>query len=311
MRDAHVRPRWQAAAVFTLATSLGLGCLGTNEREDELTVQLARYEDKGRKAIDPIVTPGFLSLTFDDGPAEGTTRHIIDVLAEHRIQATFFCVGKLIPAHRDILDKMKAAGQQVASHSYNHEPQPSLTEEIFKHRVSAVKENIGDHDNGRLLFRFPFGAAGDNQLRWLAEVDIGGKRYRPVGWHADSQDFDYDLTYPEREFSTRILEDENVLDEGKCDGQESPFVTDFVGWTQFIARKTKGGVMLFHDTKRITSDKIEQIVEGFESAERYWSSLPPEKAAAYKKYYACEKVDPFFRFEFQTLWGGAWPSLRD
>lgn len=303
-----MKPRWIAVPLVLFAISTS--CLGKNPAVEDLASQLARYPDKGRKAIDPITTPGFLSLTFDDGPGP-YTKGIVDVLARHRIQATFFVVGRLIAGNRDVLEYARANGQQVGSHSFNHEPQPSLSEGEFKQRVRAVKSNIGDNDNGRLLFRFPFGAAGDDQLRWLSEIDVDGRRYRPVGWHADSQDFDFDSEYPAQQYSDRILEDDNVADEGKCGEQANPFQADFLGWTQFIARKTKGGVMLFHDTKRITADYIEVILTGFESPESYWASLPQDKQAEYGQYYACEKVDRLFRLEFQTLWGGAWPTLRD
>lgn len=105
-------------------------------------------------------------------------------------------MGRLIPGFRDVVEHARASGQRVASRSYNHESQPSLTGEQFKHRVEAVKLNLGDNDNGRLYLRFPFGAANDEQLRRLREVDIGGKFYRPVGWHSGSQDFDCNTSYP-------------------------------------------------------------------------------------------------------------------
>lgn len=287
---------------------LNASCLGSNGPGEDLASQLARYPDKGRKAIDPVITPGFLSLTFDDGPSP-YTGHIVDVMARHGIQATFFWVGRLMAGHRDMLDYARDRGQQIASHSFNHEAQPSLSEEVFKHRVRAVKLNIGDADNGRLYFRFPFGAAGDDQLRWLSELDFDGKRYRPVGWHIDSQDFDFDAEYPTAPHSERIEDDEDLA--GECDGQHNPFKHDFVGWTQYTARKNKGGVMLLHDTKRITNDKIEEIVTAFEAPDRYWASLPLDKQEEYGRYYSCQKADRLFRFEFQSLWSGAWPSLRD
>lgn len=284
------------------------GCLGKNADEEDLASKLARYPDLGRTAVDPIVTPGFLALTFDDGPRRETTPIIAETLARHRIQATFFCVGRRIAGSRDILNRLEALGHQIASHSFNHEPQPSLDETVFKQRALAVKDNIGDRDHGRLYFRFPFGAAGPDQLRWLSEVDIGGKHYRPVGWHVDSQDFDYDVKYPAEETSYRILD---VPDAGKCGEQESPFVHDYVGWVQFVARKTKGGIMLFHDTTLITREKLEQNLDAFEHPEHYWASMPPEKVEALRRYYECEKADPMLRFEFKPLWSGAWPSLRD
>lgn len=283
----------------------GASCLGENPAPVNQAAIIDGYPDKGRTAVDPHTQSGVIALTFDDGPSE-FTHDIIDVLTKHGVEATFFMVGRLIPAHRDVLDYARAHGQQVASHSYNHEPQPSLSEDIFKFRVGSVKANIGDADRGRLYFRFPYGAAGDDQLRWLSELEFDGKRYKPVGWHMDSQDFDYDGEYPAAPYSDNILDDTV-----ECEGQKNPFQRDIVGWCQFIARKTEGGVMLFHDTKRITHDKLDEILSGFEAPERYFATLTPEVRAEYIKYYECEQVNRNIRFTYQPIWGGAWPSLKD
>jgi peptidoglycan-N-acetylglucosamine deacetylase len=300
-----MKARWLNVVFLVLPSS----CLGENPPGEDLASQLARYEDRGRTSIDPL-TPGALTLTFDDGPGP-FTKNIIDVLERHRVPATFFVVGRLIAGNRDVLRYARDHGQQVSSHSYNHEPQPSLTEAQFKDRVRAVKNNIDDTDNGRLYFRFPFGAANEEQLRWLREVDFDGKSYRPVGWHSDSQDFEFNVGYPNAPFSTTILTDERLTEGGACNGQPNPFQRDFVGWTLFIARKSTGGVMLFHDTKLITHDKLDEILVGLEAPEQHWASLPPETVAAYTTFYDCEQADRFLRFTFRPLHDGLYPSLLE
>jgi peptidoglycan/xylan/chitin deacetylase (PgdA/CDA1 family) len=301
------KPR-KTGGAFAICIALAslTACLKENPEPIDLAAVIDSYPDKGRLAIDPHTQTGVISLTFDDGPSE-YTKDIIDTLVRHGAEGTFFMVGRLIPAQRDVLEYARARGQQTASHSYNHEAQPGLSEDIFKSRVGAVWNNLENSDRGRLYFRFPYGAAGDDQLRWLSELEFGGKRYKPVGWHMDSQDFDYDRQYAAgAPFSTNILDDTV-----ECGGQKNPFQKDMVSWCQFIARKTEGGVMLFHDTKRITRDLLEEIMNGFESPERYFASLPANLRAEYIKYYECEKVDRTLRFRHQPLWGGAWPSLRD
>lgn len=294
-------------AAFALSALISVSCLGSNPPTEDIQTELARYKDLGRTAIDPL-TPGVLTLTFDDGPSE-FTKDVVDALERHKVPAVFFVVGSRIAGQRDVLEHARAHGQQVASHSYNHLPQPRLTEDQFKFRVRGVNTNIAGNDNGHLYFRFPFGAAGEDQLKWLAETTFNGKAYRPVGWHTDSQDFDYDGTYPGAEFSKNILDDDNVGPE--CDGQPNPFQRDMVGWTEFIVRKTKGGVLLFHDTKRITHDKIEEILQGFDSPEEYWAKLPADTRAAYEQFYRCEETDPFFHFRYASLGDGTYPSLKD
>jgi peptidoglycan/xylan/chitin deacetylase (PgdA/CDA1 family) len=288
---------------------LPVSCLGENDPVPDFESQLATYDDKGRTAVDPL-TAGVLTVTFDDGPSE-FSRDIIDTLAKHHVPATFFWLGRLIAGRRDVVEHARAQGQQVASHSYNHEAQPSLTEAQFKHRVAAVKTNLGDNDNGRLYFRFPYGAANDTQLRWLREVNLDGHFYRPVGWHCDSQDFDYDTGYPAAPFSKNILDDDALGEGGVCNGQANPFQRDMVGWTVFTAHKTTGGIILFHDTKRITHDKLDEVLTALEDPDAYWAKLPPDLLAEYTKYYDCRKADRLTRFQFRPLHDGLYPSFRD
>jgi peptidoglycan/xylan/chitin deacetylase (PgdA/CDA1 family) len=279
-------------------------CLGENPPGDDLNLLIDKAPDLGRTAVDPVV-PGVLSLTFDDGPGP-YTKNIIDVLDRHHVKATFFVVGRVIAGHRDVLEYARQHGHQIGNHSFNHDLQTLLTEGSFKHGVRAVNMNIDGADNGHLYFRFPYGGADDARLRWLAEVDFDGARYHPVGWHIDSHDFEFDTGYPQAEQSATVM----TGDDAACGGQPNPFERDMLGWTQFTARKSRGGVMLFHDIKEITHDKIEAVLEAFESPEAYWASLPPDRQATYGQFYDCAGVDRFFHFEFRPITDGTYPSLR-
>lgn len=289
--------------VYVLVASISTACLGQSSTTD-LQAELASYPDKGRTPIDPVV-PGTLTITFDDGPGP-YTKGIIDVLTRHGISATFFVVGRNIPGNRDVLEYARQHGQQIGNHSYYHEPQPSLSRAEFEHRLRQVNLNIDGTDNGRLYFRFPYGAAGDEQLAWLSSVDFDGSRYRPVGWHVDSEDFEYGVGYPGDETSTNILK-EPLPD--ACKEVPNPFQHDMLGWTQFITRKKRGGVMLFHDIKRITHDKLDDVLSGLESPGDYWAKLSPEQQATYGRFYDCAGVDRLMTFTFQSLSEGAYPSL--
>ncbi|MBX3200945.1 MAG: polysaccharide deacetylase family protein [Labilithrix sp.] len=288
-------------AVLALATA---SCLGSNAPGDDLESVLARTPDRGRTAIDPVVR-GVLTITFDDGPSV-YTKDIVDVLGRHRVHGTFFVVGRNIAGRRDVLEYIRRGGHQLANHSFNHDAQTLLSEKSFKHGVLAVSANIDGRDNGRLFFRFPYGAADEAQLRWLSELDIDGHRYRPVGWHVDSHDFEYDKGYPDAERSVAVA---TGLD-ASCGGAPNPFADDMLGWTQFVARRSGGGVMLFHDTNEITRDKIDAVLTAFESPERYWAELPPDRQATYGRFYDCAGADRLLRFEFRPLDDGTYPALH-
>ena len=42
--------------------------------------------------------PSQMALTFDDGPNDPHTLHLLDVLAKHNAKATFFLIGKYVAA---------------------------------------------------------------------------------------------------------------------------------------------------------------------------------------------------------------------
>jgi hypothetical protein len=293
------------------------------------------YEDWGRRKIDPI-TPKILALTFDDGPGE-YTRGIIDVLVKHKAKATFFMMGKNMAGRRDVLEYALDQGQQVASHSFYHLAQPTLSEKVFKHRLEAVKLNIGDRDGGRLFFRFPYGAAGEEQLRWIREADFDGDTYKVVGWNLDSQDWDFGQTCvrkgcaPEQAggvtqvCSTAILGDSASCEDSAGKKLPNPFggkrsaagscteAGDYVGWTQYVARMKTGGVMLFHDIQRITSENLDTILTYLAQPSKYWADLKqadPTRHASYQAYYKACGVDPNIAFSFRALHSGPWPTYK-
>ena len=78
-----------------------------------------------------------------------------------------------------------------------------------------------------------------------------------------------------------------------------------------LARKVGGGIMLFHDTKQITRDKIEAIILGFRDPTSYFASLSPSKREEYTKYYKCQNVDMTQAFGFRALHDGLYPSFLD
>src|SRR6188474_3896913 len=59
-------------------------------------------------------------LTFDDGPLPPYTNRVLDVLAEHRVKATYFIVGRMARGYPDLLRKIREAGHTIGNHSQNH-----------------------------------------------------------------------------------------------------------------------------------------------------------------------------------------------
>ena len=87
-----------------------------------------------------------VALTFDDGPSPDT-ENILDVLAEHHVNATFFMVGQEIESFPGIAQRVLAEGHEVGNHSYSHPSylfqRSSETRNQVKRTQDVIAETIG------------------------------------------------------------------------------------------------------------------------------------------------------------------------
>jgi len=86
-----------------------------------------------------------IALTFDDGPNEPYTSQVLDILAAHRVAATFFMVGRCLERSPAVGRRIVAEGHSVGNHSYTHSflsylKQPSFRDEI--ERTQRVMHDI-------------------------------------------------------------------------------------------------------------------------------------------------------------------------
>ena len=115
-------------------------------------------------------------LTFDDGPWPGSTKGVLDALANHCTKATFFSIGKHALYHPEILKTVLAAGHTVGTHTFSHVDLTKLTadqakEEIEK-GISAVKLALGGTAPSS-FFRFPFLRGPQDMEAYLGSRNIG------------------------------------------------------------------------------------------------------------------------------------------
>lgn len=61
-------------------------------------------------------------LTFDDGPEEGITEFVLDMLAEYDFKATFFCKGACAEQNPQLVDRIRQSGHRLGNHTYSHIP---------------------------------------------------------------------------------------------------------------------------------------------------------------------------------------------
>ena len=109
-----------------------------------------------------------VSLTFDDGPSEGSLR-LLDYLSGHNIRATFFACGVNVKRHPQIARGIRDAGHEIANHTHTHPCLcPRLTWNLNLHspafidREFSTAQRIIEDETGitPTLLRAPYG------LRW-------------------------------------------------------------------------------------------------------------------------------------------------
>ncbi|HXZ30152.1 MAG TPA: polysaccharide deacetylase family protein [Dehalococcoidia bacterium] len=62
-----------------------------------------------------------IALTFDDGPNEPYTSHVLSILEQYRIKATFFIIGQNARRYPETCRRIVTAGNVIGNHSYYHQ----------------------------------------------------------------------------------------------------------------------------------------------------------------------------------------------
>ena len=166
-----------------------------------------------------------VAITFDDGPSTNFTPQILELLESYNAKATFFCIGKHIEMHPELIKKITAQGHTIGNHSYSHS---SYFDFFGKQKV---KDEIAKTDNlvrsiihkKMNLFRPPYGITNPAIAKAIKHT-----KHHVIGWNIRS------------------------LDTVKSDEQ------------QILNRITKhispGSVILLHDTMEITVVVLEQLL---------------------------------------------------
>jgi peptidoglycan-N-acetylglucosamine deacetylase len=176
-----------------------------------------------------------LALTYDDGPNDPHTLHLLEVLARHDVQATFFLIGRYVQQRPDIALEIVKAGHTIGNHTFTHpllifKSAGKIRQELSCCR-SALQDAIGEHSN---LFRPPFGGRRPTVFRIARELGL-----EPVMWNVTG----YDWNAPPAEVIERK-----------------------------VAKQIRGGdVILLHDGghKHMGADRSQAVVATNHLIERY------------------------------------------
>src|SRR5215472_9432932 len=128
---------------------------------------------------------GQMALTFDDGPNDPHTLHLLDVLAQHQARATFFLIGKYVRLRPEIARAIREAGHPVGNHTYNHPNLIFVSAGRLRQELEDCRKALEDAIGAPApLFRPPFGGRHPNVLRIARAMGL-----EPVMWSVTSYDW--------------------------------------------------------------------------------------------------------------------------
>lgn len=171
------------------------------------------------------ITSKKIALTFDDGPHPELTYSILDVLDRFNAKATFFCIGKQIEKHPEVLKEIARRGHAIGNHSYSHSnfidfsSQQKWLEEI-RNTDLIIEKITGKPSN---LFRPPFGVTTPKLAKAIKET-----KHNVIGWN-------------NRSFDTILKNKTLVL-------------------KRIIKHISPGGIILLHDTQPNTLYILERLL---------------------------------------------------
>ena len=99
-----------------------------------------------------------VALTFDDGPHPQGTPAVLEALAAHDAQATFFLVGEQVERHPAVAAEIAAAGHGIALHGHRHRNlqrvTPRALDEDLRRAHAVIAEATG---RAPVVYRPPYG----------------------------------------------------------------------------------------------------------------------------------------------------------
>ena len=181
----------------------------------------------GNTIMDQPMRENLCALTFDDGPSINTP-HLLDMLEEYGIPATFFLLGNQAERHPDIVKRILAEGHEVGNHSYSHPNLRAVSlarKEEELRRTDTILRNLGATPQ---FMRPPYGSF-DAATEKVAE-SLG---LSLMLWSMDSRDWQ------------RLPDNYATLRNNRG---------------TVYAPGTLRGIFLFHDSHKRTVDDLPRIV---------------------------------------------------
>ena len=130
-----------------------------------------------------------VALTFDDGPHPLFTPKLLQVLAKHRADATFFMLGTMARRHPEIVREAALQGHAIANHTTDHPSLPLVSRRERWRQIRSCSQALAPYE--QKLFRPPYG-----HRNLSACIDAAILGYSTIAWNVHAFDWlDHDAEW--------------------------------------------------------------------------------------------------------------------
>ncbi|RRQ49716.1 polysaccharide deacetylase family protein [Maribacter algicola] len=126
-----------------------------------------------------------IAITFDDGPHPEYTPKALSLLEKYNAKATFFCIGKNIAKHPELIKEIIRQGHSVGNHTFSHANTfgffgtSKVTQEL--NRTNKIVEKLTGLK--MTLYRPAFGVTNPSIARAVKNLELNS-----IGWNVRSLD---------------------------------------------------------------------------------------------------------------------------
>lgn len=167
-----------------------------------------------------------IAISFDAAWGNEDTQTLLDILAKHKVKATFFMTGGWVESYPEDVKRIYKAGHDLGNHSENHKYMTKLKDAEKTSELMTVHKKVKDLTGfDMFLFRPPYGDYNN-------EVVLNAKKngYYPIQWDIDSLDW---KDYGADDIVRRVTEHKHL---------------------------GNGSIILCHNGAKYTKDALEKVI---------------------------------------------------
>lgn len=148
-----------------------------------------------------------LALTYDDGPNDPHTGHLLDVLAKHNVRATFFLIGRYVVQRPDLVRRHVEFGNALGNHTWSHPNLIFSTPHSLRDQLEKTSKAIEDACGVTpKLFRPPFGGRRPGVFQTARAMDL-----TPIMWNVTCYDWSAKTNQRIERHAQRQIKGGNVI----------------------------------------------------------------------------------------------------